>query len=340
MKTYPYNRASVEGRRLFKLLDGQFNPGVLYAENNRTFSSYVVPSVMQCRANKIKFLFPSNLAGIKRPQIHVEADVELAWGDFAKDVTSLDFTHDNQELPLTYVQPLEDETLKLLIDAGLYQDEHFEELMSKLMQDEVFDAEADVNVSYLNAGDMRAGEHLPVLLVDPVNVVYDDLDPTEHTTIQNLVKRSARLAIELRKEGVKTEDLVQVAEDEQDKEVFIPNTFEDVVAKHEQEVLEKETEGAFMATSDLLDKEIDLTDMLKGSLQLNATSEDDKIRELKERAHEEEWHEESHAPKEPEPPQDRKLDEKQESKTKFSDEPIDFDKDLSDYEIDEDDLEL
>lgn len=285
MKTYPYNRTSIEGRRLFRLLDVQFNPGVLDAKHEgKTFESYEVPSVMQCRANKTRFLFSSNHSGIKRPLVHVEADIEMAFGDFADNITTLDFTHGGQELPLTYVQPIEDDTMKMLIDAGLYRDERFEELISKLMQDEVFDAEADMNVLYLDIGDESKNERIPVLLVDPVNVVHEQQDPSEYTTIQNLLKRSAKLAIELRKEGVRTEELVRDETYEQDREIFIAEQFEDVVAKHTEQ--QKDDPTKFVASSELLDREIDVTEELKGSLGFDHTTEDDKIRELKERERE------------------------------------------------------
>lgn len=287
MKTYPYNRTSVEGRRLFRLLDAQFNKGTLDASSqSKTFESYGVPAVTQCRVNKVGFLFSSNLSGVKRPQVRVDSDVEMAWGDFAEGITSLDFTHDNQELPLSYVQPLEDETLKTLIDAGLYRDERFEELMNKLMTDEVFDAEADMNLTHLDVaadnGPDQPKESIPVLLVDPVAVVHEGHDPSEQTTIADLVKRSARLAIELHKEGVKTEELVRSPEPEQDREVFLPDEFRDVVAQKEEEKVQT-NDHAFATSSELLDEEIDVTDELKGSLSFDYTNEDDRIRDLKDR---------------------------------------------------------
>lgn len=283
MKTYPYNRASIEGRRLFKLLDVQFNKAVLDKENEgKTFSTYDVPSVMQCRANKIGFLFPSNLTGLKRPQIRMEADVELAWGDYTDDVTTLDFTHDKQELPMTYVMPMDDEALKLLIDAGLYRDERFEDLMSKLMADEVFDAEADMTVMHLDAG---GPDNVPVLLVEPVHVVHEERDPSEHTTISSLLKRSAQLAIELRKEGVRTDDLMRASESEKEDEVFLAGDFEDVVAKQEETELVESVDNSFKTSSELLDKEIDVTEQLRGSLGFDYTNEDDRIRDLKARQH-------------------------------------------------------
>lgn len=284
MKTYPYNRASTEGRRLFRLLDAQFNKGTLdTAKEPKTFESYEVQSVTQCRVNKVGFLFPSNLSGVERPQIRVESDVEMAWGDFAEGITALDFTHDNQELPLSYVQPLEDETLKLLIDAGMYREERFEDLMNKLMDGEEFDAEANMNLTYLDVAEKESGKNVPVLLVDPMTVVHDGHDPSEQTTIPNLVKRSARLAVELQKEGVKTDQLVSAPEPQQDREVFLADNFRDVVAETEEKEQTKVADESFTTSSKLLDEEIDVTNELKGSLSFDYTNEDDRIRDLKDR---------------------------------------------------------
>jgi hypothetical protein len=358
MKTYPYNRASTEGRRLFRLLDAQYNKGRLdAAHQSKTFESYSVPAVTQCRVNKIGFLISSNLSGVKRPQIRVESDVEMAWGEFAEGITSLDFTHDNQELPLSYVQPLEDDTLKMLIDAGLYRDDRFEELMNKLMADEVFDAEADMSLAHLDVSSDQGAEHsknsIPVLLVDPVTVVHEGHDPSEQTTIANLVKRSARLAIELQKEGVKTEELVHTGP-EQDREVFISDHFRDVVAEKEEEKEKAKVEDrSFSTSSELLDEEIDVTDKLKGSLTFDYTNEDDRIRDLKESDrydHSEESEPEPVAENEEapeflvfdEPSADRVLPGKPQSKskTKEATQVLDsdiFEKDLNDYDYETED---
>lgn len=342
MKTYPYNRASTEGRRLFRLLDTQFNKGTLDAANqSKTFESYNVPALTQCRVNKIGFLFSSNLSGVKRPQIRVQSDVEMAWGDFAEGITSLEFTHGNQELPLSYVQPLEDDTLKLLIDAGLYRDERFEELMNKLMTDEVFDAEADMNVTYLDVSEPgKAKNSVPVLLVDPVTVVHERHDPSEQTTIANLVKRSARLAIELQKEGVKTEELV-TARPEQDREIFLSDQFRDVVAQKEEEAAHVAGDS-FSTPSELLDEEIDVTDKLKGSLTFDYTNEEDRIRDLKDRDRHDHAFASDPAPEQDFPDLDDPVANRTAtpSKTKTATQVLDsdiFEKGLDDYDLEQED---
>lgn len=306
LKTYPYNRTSAEGRRLFKLLGDQFSPKELdVSKSGRSFETYDVPTVTQCRVNSVGFIFPSNLSGIKRPQVHVQSDVDVAWGDFTKGVTVLDFK-DGEELPLSYVQPIEDDTLKMLIDAGLYRDSRFEELMSKLMSDELFDAEADMRVSYLDIGDINENS-LPVLMVDPIDVVHSDYDPSEHTTIASMLKRSARLAIELREEGIKTEELVAVPEEELDidGELLITKEIEDVVLKQREREAELASTGDSIATSsELLDQEIDVTDDLRGSLSLRHTDEDVRIQGLKEQ----EWEEPESEPEQPEQDKHEQVD--------------------------------
>lgn len=289
MKTFPYNKSSIKGRRLFKLLGVQHNEGVLDADaESNSFENYDVPTMMQCRTNKVSLLMPSNLSGIKRPQIRINADVEVAWGDFTDDVMSLDFRHDGQELPINYIQPLEDETLKLLIDAGLYRDPRFENLLSKLMSDETFDAEADMGVTFLNIKSDKTSEldeedeYVPVLLVDPINVMHENYDPSDNT-IQDLIKRNAILAIELRKEGYKTEELVQGDTYDQDNEQYISGAFDDVVARYNEDLSSSKLDNSMKTSSELLDAEIDVTDELKGSLGYDYTTEDDLIRELKER---------------------------------------------------------
>ncbi|MCR6108739.1 hypothetical protein HXA32_20920 [Salipaludibacillus agaradhaerens] len=336
MKTYPYNRASIEGRRLFRLLDGQFNRGVLdVSPLSTSFESNEVSAATQSRVNKVTFLFPSNLSGVKRPQIRVDADVELAWGEFSEEITTLDFTHDDQELPLSYVQPLDDGALKLLIDAGLYREERFEVLMNKLMADEVFDAQVDMNVTHLGITEGTSTDRTSVLLVDPVTAIDEEFEP-EKTSISNLVRRSALLAIELQKDGIKTEELVRPSEPDQDHEVFLTEAFTDAIAQKEVEETSV-TDTSLVTASELLDEEIDVTDKLKGGLSFDYSTEDDRIRDLKDRVGPD-------VELEPESETDSDIDAESEPKTSSKTEdtanvldPSIFDKDINDYTFESED---
>lgn len=299
MKTYPYNRTSVEGRKLYRLLGNEYNPGVLETPDlnkaptgdasRRQFETFEKSVVMQCRANRVALIFESNLSGLKRPQIHINADVEMAWGEFADNVKTLDFTH-GEELPITFVQPLEDDTIKALVDAGAYSDPRFEELISKLIEDEEFDVEGEMSFSYLDVGNaaVNQGEadSVPVIIVDPVNIVHDEEVKSQYTSVTTLVNRSAALVIELRKEDVKSEEIVELRTPEVDQEVYIDSDFTDVIAEREQALENAGDSRSIAAESELLDVEVDVTDKLAGSLGFDATSEEDTIRDLKERGRE------------------------------------------------------
>lgn len=285
MEVLSYNRASNQGMNMRRLFDVQYNASHLDVNGKtKTFDKYKVPAVMHSRVNKIKFIFESNLSGFKRPQIHVEADVELAWGDFSDHITALNFKHEQQELLLTYVQPLEDETLKVLIDAGLYREDRFEELMGKFMAGETFDAEGDMHLEHMDvAEDLGSKKMAAVVLVDPVNIVHDKHDPSERTNLADLVRLAAKNVIELQDEGIKLEDLVR-PEREEPKQLIIDSPMEDVVAAiGEQQIIDEVDNSLIRASSTLFGQDIDVTDKIKGALSLNHLSEDDRIRDLKER---------------------------------------------------------
>lgn len=271
-----YGRHHTETERMRRLIQSKYNLGSLDDNNKRSFDKQTESAVLQCRTDGIQFLFPSSFSGIERPQIEVLGTADLAWGEFAYDDTYS--FKEGHELPIRYIHPLEDETLKYLIDAGLYSDNRFEELMGKLMKDEAFDIESELTYQHINIG--SDAEPRPVVMVDPVHTV--DLDNTkEQVTINELVKHSARLVIELRKEGVSTEDVVSVAPTVEE-EHYIEDEFEDVIST-EKEELEHDASDNISTTSELLDAEIDVTEKLQGGMTFDETSEDDLIRDLKTR---------------------------------------------------------
>lgn len=330
MKNYPYNRSSAEGHRVFHLLKNQYNEASFEeGKSGKIFQTDEVPVIMQCQTNKVRLLFAGNHSGMRRPLIQVEADVMKAWGKFAHGVDVLEFVDPNEEPPLTYIQPLEDETIKKFIDAGLYRDEEFEAVLSSLMRDEIFEADATMMVTHLNLGDDHAP--VPVMLIDPLRVVHEKYDPSENTNIQSMARRSAQVAIELKKEGVKTEDLVQKDIPEDDKEIYLTDLFEDVTSHVEPEPA-RDLDG-FVAKSEYLDAEIDVTDKLKGSLVADLDmelSEEERIRELKDQVRAESFDVTTKAPEE----EVRSEEKVYESRVFAPDTIIDLD----DY--DEDDLEL
>lgn len=292
MKSYPYNRQDAEGRRLYRLLDATSNAGRVTARGEEPqFETNAVRAVIQCKLERLSLVVPGNSSGIKRPTVKVDGVAEHAWGDFSDDVTELDFTHGKgRGLPVSYSYPVGDDTMKHLIDAGFYFDPQFEGLMNKLMKEDSFDIEADVQMTRLDLNDAALGR-VPVVLVDPVDVVHTDADPSENATLDNLVRRSSRLAMELRAEGVQTSALVDtpVREQDRDEEIFFGSAFREEGALSAADILRKTTASQeqadenISATSDLLDTDIDVTELVRGSFTVGVTDEEMRIARLKER---------------------------------------------------------
>lgn len=279
MKTYSYSKASQKGKRLLSLLKVGYNEGTLNEETEgQLFTDDSVPVVMQCRASRFQLQVPSNLSGIQRPSVHVEGVVESAWGTFPDGVMALDFSN-GQYLPMSYVQALDDDTIKMLIDAGMYKTLHFDELMSKVLKDESFEVDATMDVSYLTKGLFSEGqEKVPVFFAEPVHSVNEQEEPTENSTVLHVVQTASALVIALRKDGVETDALLR--DEEAPEQVFF-----DVNEEHINESLTKTTEEVeqegFKVTSDLLGAEIDMTSAFVNNLDLGSTSEDAKIVALK-----------------------------------------------------------
>lgn len=267
------------GRRMFQLLDSRYNEGVVDTNyKTKEFDTFDVISDIECRVNRVKFIVPGNSSGIKRPQIQIDGDVERAHGPFTKKITTIDFTHDHQELPISYITTIDDDTMLVLIEAGFYDDPRFEELLSKLMSDEMFRADSDLVTTVIDLGDGEDNE-LPVLLVEPINAIHVHHDPSHRSTVQSLMKRSANLAIELKKDGVDVDKLIYSDKDYIDREVVLLDDFEDVVDKEKvQQMIDL---SKISTTSELLDEEIDITDMLKDNLTFDNDDVDSRIRDLK-----------------------------------------------------------
>lgn len=285
MGLLPYNRESVEGKRLYRLLSVQHNESEIDSlfEGDR-FESESVPSVLQCKVKGVDIIIPGNNAGIKRPYIQVDSEVLSAWGDFSDETPALDFTQVD-ELPLHYTQPLNDKALSILIDAGMYSDSRFDEVINKLMEDESFDVESDMEITRLNIQDPETGDISPVIFAKPLDIIQDEEDE-ELSSINDLVILSAGIAIDLSNDG----DVNQISDIinlEEDAEVVLEDEFDDVLAESDSKSKQEKAESTFIERSEYLDREIDVSDELADSVGYDVTDEEDRITELKDKARKE-----------------------------------------------------
>lgn len=279
-KVYAYNSASLYGRRLRRALDTEFSRAKI--DTYKELQSRTITAVAQCRTNKVRFIVPSNNAGIRRPFVYIEADIEEVIGDFGDGITSLNFIHEKgQEVPLVYAEPISDETLKMLIDAGLYRDRQFEQLFSRIADGEMFDAVVPLDLQLLHV-ESESGKLVPIVLANPVQSVHEVTPDSDYTSVQMLLQTTAMLAIELEKEGVQTSELVKDVPQFDDEISY--DKIEDILDIAEEQTdmfsFEQDEETEIRATSNPFNEEIDVTNVLDG-LFINQSEEDEKIQLFK-----------------------------------------------------------
>lgn len=287
---YGYNRLSAKGMSLRHLLKARFNEGMqgLNPSEPKGLEERVTPATLTCRLDGGYFIVPDNTASIQRPMYRVRGFLERAWGAFhthedGRVIDQVNLTHEGQEVMVSYTHPLSDETLKICIDAGMYRDPRFEEVMNRLLFEESFDIQHDVRYEFMEAPLHIDGveDRTPIILMDAHDIYATEDELYDKSSIDDMLKRAALIAIDLTNQGVESEALVDYKKAE--PEPVVPITFTDVVDTFKQEE-ETKVPTTYIERSDLLDEPIDLTDKLKDVIAFNTSSEEERIIQMKKEA--------------------------------------------------------
>lgn len=198
--TYPYNARSKEGVRMLRLLSTMNSPqaALVSTEPVSEKSFYGVQSRVLATAKSVELMLHSNVNGVQRPSVRVHGEVAMAWGDFAEDLSQIDF-RDGEVLPLSYTQPLDDTVHKRMIDGGLYDGEDYEATLNELIVGEEFDIETVLMMTHIATHDEVLGE-VPVVFVEPVLAHSEDIH-AEGVTLSAMLDRVASVAMTFRRGG-------------------------------------------------------------------------------------------------------------------------------------------
>lgn len=244
--TYPYNARSKEGVRKLRLLSTINSPqaALVSTEPVAEKSFYGVESRVLAVAKSVDLLFHSNINGLERPLVRVTGEVSMAWGNFAEDLSQLDF-RDGETLPLVYTQPLDDSVHKRMIDGGLYDGEGYEDTLNELIIGEEFDIATTLLMTHIVAKDEVLGD-VPVVFVEPVNAQSEEIHP-EGATVSQMLDRVANVAITFRRAGYEA-----------------PLAYEDPVVEeaYEEPVYEGDAAPALVADSAYLGEQVSVEDVL------------------------------------------------------------------------------
>lgn len=196
--------------------------------NGLSANTKTVESMLTVAVTSAKITMESNLSRkIRRPQLMIQGEVQDVWGAVSDEIDHVSFLPESKP-SVTYVHTLEDDEIKMLVDAGLYRNKRFEELFSNLAEKEVFEVEADADVQVLELLD-RDQMLIPVVLVnDFKQLVYDLAQPMEergHTTFNSVIQRAVSMAIELEQAGVSDSILGEEEHIDDEVEVTVAEEF-------------------------------------------------------------------------------------------------------------------
>lgn len=286
MINYGYNRLSAKGMSYRRLLRARYNEASKGLDPNEpsAMEQRVTPATLMCRVDGGHFIIPDNTSSIQRPMFRVQGFLERAWGAFhgyedGRVIDQVVLAHDNQEVMVCYTHPISDDTLKICIDAGMYRDERFEEVMNRLLLEENFDIQHDVTYEFMEAPFEVDGvtDLQPVILLDAHDIHATEAELYDKSSVDDMLKRAALIAIDLAQQGVKSETLADYKKVEQ--EPVIAGSFSDVVKT--TETMQQSEEQSYIEQSSVLPEPVDLTDQLRDVVQFNASSEDERLLRIK-----------------------------------------------------------
>lgn len=211
------NSKTPQGVEMLRLLEGRYNKGK-EQDPSRQLVNDKNDAVFSCRVRSGRVLMSDTYNGkIERPKLKVKAEIENIFMSLG-DVDSIRFLED-QRPELTYSYELKDEEIKGFIDAGLYTNPRFEEVLSKLLKDEVFEAEGQISLHHMELPTENG--IVPFILADTLDGLHYDqptqdsqLDYEVFETFHEVVENVTRYARDLNEKGLVSQVVPEAAVDE------------------------------------------------------------------------------------------------------------------------------
>lgn len=248
----------------------------------RSFEKRVIPATINAEVVDAKLTMDSNrVTNIRRPFITVESEVRDIWGDVKEDIGHVSFLPENRP-SLTYIYTLNNEEIKGFIDAGMYHNPRFEEVLGIMLQSEQFEITDEVDIQTIDV--INGDEVTPVVLVQDMGIVQqvmDGEDENQYTSFDYAIEHVIDMALQLEAEGISTSALMGEDEVESTQEIEVEidevfdaeSTLNEKGLDIEQEVLRQIQE---------MDSEVDVSDAIDISQVFGQTSEQQRIHEMRE----------------------------------------------------------
>lgn len=282
------NTQTQKGTKILRLVQSRFNSGKGKDSGNEMMTSNPT-TVASCRINSGRILMADSYVGkIQRPKLKIKANVTSVKGEISEDVDVLGFLPDEQP-EVDYVYELNDEQVKSFVDAGLFSDPRFDKVMSRILRDELFDMDLDMQFHQVLLNDEDQNKKVPIVLADFVHSVVhnvpiteDDKENEPFTTFSGVITNVVAMAIELKRQGFDSTELVGSENEREDEIVDLSSEFEnetDILPDH----IEDETHNDELDKEDYEKSEINASELKGPDNELfGETSQESQIDRLKE----------------------------------------------------------
>lgn len=284
MHVYGVGTSGNIGKSVRTLMDQNYNKSKR-SMGQQSFERRSEQATVNAEVRDVKLTLDSNrVSDISRPFITVKSDVRDVWAQVTDDVDHVSFLPESRP-ELVYNYPLNDEEIKGFIDAGLYSNPRFEKLLFSLLESEQFEIVRDVDFQTIEV--IQEGESVPVILFQNMGMVNQKMDVNsieDYTTFDLAVERSIDMALQLESEGISTDALMgaDLEEEETIEEVVvdIDDAFDTGLVEREEDVSEYAVDEDEIISR--LEQEIDISDQIDMTQLFGQTSEEERIRQMRE----------------------------------------------------------
>lgn len=253
----------------------------------RSFKQQTIPATVNAGVVNTKLTMDSNrVSKISRPFLTMDAEVRDVWAEVDENIDHVSFLPENRP-SLKYVYPLNNEEIKGFIDAGMYHNPQFEELLDNLLESEQFEITSDVDVRAIDV--INEGDVTPVVLVQDLDTVEQALGSDEDedfTSFDYAIERAIDMALQLEAEGISTTQLLGETEPEL-REVDLDLAEEEIFEvdrRSEEDEANQDIEADIIRQLEEMDDEVDLSDEIEPGDSFGQTSEEQRISQLRDAA--------------------------------------------------------
>lgn len=279
------NTETPAGSALLHLTEHKFNSGAT-KETDDGLKKLKSTSIVTSRINSGRMLLSDSYVGkISRPRIKVNASIIQMTGNIADNIDTVRFMT-GDEPTFDYIYEMNDTEIKQFIDAGLYSNPRFDNILSKFLQDEQFEMETETALQHVGLA-KDDGRIVPLVFVGAIQskthrvpVTETEIENSPYTSFSKIITTVAAIADEYARQGLSTSSIVSDLESQDEVIDLTSDLDNETIFKAPTDDVESNLGLDINDEDAIVDVNLESDDV--NSRMFGESSEDTAIRELKE----------------------------------------------------------